>query len=354
MVARPDSLDPVTLSPVARKPLLPPRPERVTPNSETRPEMPAVCPPLPVRFPSETDEELDGGRITQISIPPELDTSRDRVLLLRLDGVDGGQLVALTHFTATIGRELDNSLRINEGGISRHHARIAWEDDAHWVEDLASRNGTYVKGRRVNKAPLADGDLVQFGPHACFRYTVTDSLHEQLLRKLHESSTIDVLTGACNRRHFDARLKAELSYARRHNADLAVVMLDIDHFKRVNDTHGHLTGDAVIRHVAALTRGQLRAEDLAARYGGEELVVLLRGTDVRGAVRVAERIRATIEVLPARVDGTTVMVTVSGGCAALSEPNAAADGADLVARADTRLYEAKQRGRNRVVGSESS
>jgi diguanylate cyclase (GGDEF)-like protein len=311
-----------------------------------------VFPPASIGYPNEHDDDDDDerDRITHVSVPVEIDTSRNRCLLLRLDGVHGGQFLSLGTADFSIGRELNNTLRLEEGGISRHHAKILWKNGGHQVQDLASRNGTYLRGRRVHQtATMTDGDLVQFGPRACFRYTLTDALHEQLLKQLYESSTLDLLTGICNRRHFEARLQIELSFAQRHNTDLALVMIDIDHFKKVNDTHGHPVGDAVIRHVVKLAQGQLRSEDLLARYGGEEFVALLRATDVRGAVRVAERIRATLNVLPARVDGIVLPVTISAGCAALLEPGSAGV-SGLIRQADERLYDAKNLGRNRVAG----
>ena len=294
----------------------------------------------------------DGERITQVSAPPGPETQSESVVLIRLDGVDAGSLVCLDAETCCIGRHLSNQVRIPEGGVSRYHARITWLGNAHAIEDLASSNGTWVKGRRVTRAVLADGDLVQFGSHACFRYTVTDGMHERLLRQLHESSTRDPLTGKYNRRHLEERLRAELAYAVRHGTDLGVIMLDIDHFKRVNDTRGHAAGDAVIRHFAEVASAQLRGEDVFARYGGEEFVVLLRSTDAAKTVLVAERIRASIEVMSLSFDGAVIAVTSSGGCSTLGEGRGQT-GAELLERADQRLYTAKNSGRNRVVGASS-
>lgn len=327
--------------------MLPPAPERVTPNSVTRPEMPAVRVPLPEPQEPSTDENSE--RITHVSDAPDLAPARDRAVLLRLDGVDAGSMVRLDHGTCKIGRHTANQLAIFDGGTSRDHARITWAGNAHMLEDLGSRNGTFVRGMRVTRVVLADGDLIQFGPHACFRYTITDALQERLLKQLYESSTRDGLTGTYNRRHFDERLTAELAYAKRHGSELSMVMLDIDHFKKVNDTHGHVAGDAVIRHIANVAQQTLRGEDVLARYGGEEFAVLLRGIPVDGAVRVAERVRSTVQVLPIAFQGKPIPVTLSAGCAALSECQQRT-GAALIEAADDRLYEAKRAGRNRVIG----
>lgn len=338
-------------APPSRIALVPPPPRGAAPTAITCKELPAVRVPAC----AEALERAECGeeRITQVSAPPGPETQSESVVLLRLDGVDAGRLVSLGVETCSVGRHNSNHVQLDDGGVSRFHARITWLGNAHAIEDLASSNGTWVRGRRVTRAVLADGDLVQFGSHACFRYTVTDGMHERLLRQLHESSTRDPLTGAYNRRHFDERLRAELAYAIRHATELGLIMLDIDHFKRVNDTRGHAAGDAVIRHVAQVTSAQLRGEDVFARYGGEEFVVLLRATDAKNTLRVAERIRASIEVLPASFEGQVISLTVSGGCATLSETGerTPAAGATMLRRADERLYAAKTGGRNRIVGA---
>jgi len=322
-------------------------PECVTPNSVTRPEMPAVRTPVPeARQPATDDTE----RITQVSDLPKAMVAEERFVLLRLDGVDAGSVVSLGQEPLTMGRHTSNQIQLQGGGISRTHARIAWQGGAHVLEDLQSSNGSFVRGQRVSRVVLRDGDLIHLGPHATFRYTRTDEMHEQLLRQLFESSTRDALTGAYNRRHFDERLRAEVAHACRHETALSLVMFDLDYFKHVNDTYGHTMGDAVLRNVAHVTARHLRSEDVFARYGGEEFVVLLRGTALRDAIRVAERIRATIEAQPTTVEGQVVSTTVSVGCASL-EDCAQRDAMALIQIADGRLYAAKRAGRNRVVGT---
>jgi diguanylate cyclase (GGDEF)-like protein len=296
-------------------------------------------------------EELDDedARITHVSDATELAHERDRVVLLRLDGVEAGRIWRLGKTPCVVGRNTQSQLMLDDGGVSRQHARISWNGKTHVLEDLDSRNGTFVRGSRQTRVELSDGDLIQFGPHACFRYTMTDALQERLLGQLFESSTRDPLTGAYNRHHFDERMRAELAYAVRHSTNLSLIMFDIDFFKKVNDTLGHAAGDAVIRHIARLTTGQLRSEDVFARYGGEEFVVLLRGIGPKDAVRVAERLRASIDTLAATFHGTRIPVSISAGCAHLEEcRRRSAD--ELLAKADGRLYAAKKSGRNRVLG----
>lgn len=340
-----------------RDALLPPNPGERAARAITNRSLPAVRPPAEAVVTELSEDHDDDARITQVSAPPEPFSLRERIVLLRMDGIDAGRLYPLGADTYTIGRHQDNALRLEDGGISRFHARVTWLGNAHAIEDLASSNGTWLRGRRISRAVLANGDIVQLGSHASFRYTATDRLHEKLLRQLHESSTRDALTGAYNRRHFDERLRAELAYAARHGLELGMVLFDLDHFKRINDSRGHAAGDAVLRHVARVAAAQLRGEDVFARYGGEEFVVLLRATDARDTVRVAERIRASVGALPASFDGRPITVTLSGGCATLSELSTrtpAGAAAELSALADQRLYAAKDGGRDRIVGGSPS
>ncbi len=160
----------------------------------------------------------------------------------------------------------------------------------------------------------------------------------------------DGLTGVHNRRYFESRCLEEVQAARRSGLPLVCLLLDVDHFKRINDTHGHPAGDAVLRYVARLIRAQLRGSDVVARYGGEEFVLLLPGTPLPAALETAERIRRVIaaQTMPVSVS-EPLRITVSMGAAALlpgDDPAALA--ADLVQRADQALYAAKQGGRNRV------
>jgi diguanylate cyclase (GGDEF)-like protein len=175
-------------------------------------------------------------------------------------------------------------------------------------------------------------------------------LQEELREKneqLSQLSTTDSLTGLRNRRYVDEILNIEVLRARRYGSPLAVLMADLDHFKRVNDEHGHQTGDAVLRGVAGLLRSGLRATDVGGRYGGEEFLVVMAHSDPQGAAQFAERWRSAVESTPFPAPGgRRVEVTVSIGVAGYRGDDATA--ADLVADADTALYAAKETGRNAV------
>ncbi len=161
-------------------------------------------------------------------------------------------------------------------------------------------------------------------------------------------ATMDPLTGAYNRRTFHEIAEREISRARRAGQPLSIIILDIDHFRPINERHGHRAGDAVLQRIADVVRGALRKEDMLVRYGGEEFLVLLPDVPGPGAVVVAGRIRKAVEAESFEVAGTTVPVTVSVGVSArLDEGPESIEG--LLARADEALTLAKQRGRNRVV-----
>ena len=163
----------------------------------------------------------------------------------------------------------------------------------------------------------------------------------------------DVLTGVQNRRYFEHRCPVEISQARRYKHPLACIFLDIDRFKRINDSYGHQTGDEVLRGVARLIQSQLRSGDTIARYGGEEFVALLPKSELHHAHHIAERIRASVEEKPFKAQsGQAIRVTISIGLAMLPARNLAADNSQcaeqLLAAADQALYQAKHKGRNRV------
>jgi two-component system cell cycle response regulator len=173
--------------------------------------------------------------------------------------------------------------------------------------------------------------------------------NKRLLHELESLSRTDALTGVPNRRSFDQALTQETARARRYGSALGVVVLDIDHFKKINDTHGHQGGDEVLRSFARTVGGALREGDVLFRYGGEEFVALLPYADQAGAMKAAERLVKAVAASPIRVGSTMVNVTTSAGVAALASSDA--DGLSLVARADGALYEAKRNGRNRVHAS---
>jgi len=295
------------------------------------------------------EDERPTGRWSTPAEPAPSVAARDRGVLVRIDGESSGEVLSLPRSSVLLGRSSSAHVHVNEPSVSREHARIIHEDGAFHIEDLGSQNGTEVGGRRVSRVELRDGDLVQIGQRAMFRFHLMDPAQEGVMRRLYDSSMRDPLTNADNRRSLDARIVSEIAFARRHKRQLSVILLDIDFFKRINDRHGHPAGDEVLKVVAMTVKNQLRTEDVFARYGGEEFAILLRDTALPEAIHVAERVRERLARTPISASGTEISVTVSGGCSSLA-CSADATPEDLIGVADRRLYRAKRSGRNRIVG----
>lgn len=299
---------------------------------------------------SSYEEESDD-RTAVVSLK-ELKTlrkqSKDRHLLVRVRGAELGRVTPLSPERMRVGRSPDSELWLSDDGVSRKHATLTREGSHYILEDEGSANGTFVGGVKITRHEVRDGDVIQFGPTAVFRYSLSDESQEALLRQLYDASVTDALTGAHNREHFDTQLRAEMSYARRHNTDVSLVIFDADHFKKVNDTYGHQVGDAVLVEIAKVVRGTVRSEDVFARYGGEEFALVLRGIDIDGCGAVADRLRERIAALQIPTERGPLRVTVSAGCSSLSTSGEKTP-EGLIATADKRLYQAKHAGRNRVV-----
>jgi len=268
----------------------------------------------------------------------------DRGTLTMVSGAEAGSVYRLGASTV-VGRSPDCEIRVTDGGVSRRHASILQQGETDYlVQDLGSRNGTSVRGRAVTKCLIADGDRIGFGP-VFFRFALADETEELALKRRYESSIIDGLTGAMNRKHFDDRLIGELAFSKRHKVEVSLLILDVDHFKDVNDRLGHQAGDAILRQLAATVRHALRLEDVFARYGGEEFAIIARGIDRAGALTFAERVRSLVAATSFTHDNVRIPITVSVGVASLADcRDASVD--QLITLADSRLYVAKASGRN--------
>lgn len=275
---------------------------------------------------------------------------RDRVVLVETVGLFAGRPHVVPPEGANVGRSTDCAVCINDDTLSRFHARIVRVGRDVVFEDLGSLNGCFVGDRRVARAVLEDGDRIRLGPRVALQFHRMTGDEEAAVVRLYEAGLRDPLTGLANRRQLEETLNAELSFARRHETDLSVVIADVDHFKRVNDVHGHLVGDAVLRHVARILVSTVRTEDVVARFGGEEFVVVARGIALRGGTQLAERLRAALERNAAIHERTVVRATASFGVASIRCLEGVTVDA-LLARADERMYRAKAQGRNRVVSS---
>ena len=217
----------------------------------------------------------------------------------------------------------------------------------HLVTDLQSTNGTYVNEERALEARrLATGDRVRFG-NQIFKYLSADCVEARYHEVIFELMTTDGLTGVHNKRYLLETLDREVQQSRRSGTPLCVMMLDLDKFKVVNDTFGHLAGDAVLVEFARRAKSELRGGDLLARYGGEEFAMVLTRTELKDAVQVAERIRQSTAAEPVEFEEYSIPITVSIGICCDHDLQDR-DSRDLLVSADEQLYIAKQSGRNQV------
>jgi diguanylate cyclase (GGDEF)-like protein len=272
---------------------------------------------------------------------------KDRAYLIVIAGSQVGEMIAL-HDSTVVGRGADADVRMVEDKMSRRHFRIWSEHGVTYLEDLGSTNGTYVNGQRIRRHALNDGDKIQVGETTILKFTYNDTLEESFQKRMYDSALRDGLTKVFNKRYFVDRASSEVAFTVRHGTPLSLILIDIDHFKSVNDTRGHLAGDHVLATLAHHFTSVVRAEDVVARYGGEEFAVLCRETATDPAVVLAERIRSTTAQLAIDFNGTRVPVTISLGVATIPDPEIR-DLDSLVTAADEALYAAKRGGRNRVV-----
>jgi two-component system cell cycle response regulator len=288
---------------------------------------------------------------TEVALPALLPAPRRRAMLTVVSGPGAGSVHAVRADHTVIGRGTEAHFHVDDAAASREHARLIVTDDGRFfVEDMQSRNGTFVDGQRIERAELESGSRIHVGPNVALSFVILDSQAQRITEQIYESSVRDPLTRAFNRRHFVERLASETAYAMRHGTPLGLIIFDLDDFKRVNDSHGHLAGDDVLREIAALVQRLVRAEDVFARYGGEEFVVLARGIAHANVERFAERLRAAIERLEVPVEGGLLHITASVGVASLHELGDG-DSHALLRLADKRLFRAKEGGRNRVVAT---
>jgi len=262
-----------------------------------------------------------------------------------------GKMYRLEH-RIVLGRSPQCDVQLDEEGVSRRHAMLERTvEGVVQIVDLESRNGTFVNGEPVSRETLRDGDKIQIGGTTILKFSYQDELDEALQRNLYDSATRDPLTRASNKRGFEESFSKEFAFARRHGRVLSVIALDVDHFKRVNDTHGHAAGDAVLRRLAEVVSAGIRCEDVFARVGGEEFVVLLRDITLADSFECADRLRRSVERADFETDGRRIPVTISVGVATLVPSVHTSHGA-LLEAADKALYEAKSSGRNRVCLAE--
>ena len=298
-----------------------------------------------------SDDSTTGTVVIKGVAAPKLPAGDDQAVVVQLHppGPNLGRRFPLTRLEHVVGRVVDADIPIEADSVSRRHARLCLGEEGGWyVEDLRSTNGTFVNDERVDHRVLKDGDLLRFGEAIC-KFLAGANIESAYHEEIYRMTILDGLTGVHNKRFFLEFLERELARASRYQVPLALVLFDIDHFKSVNDTHGHLAGDAVLKELCRRLKPRIRREDLLARYGGEEFACVLSNTSVAGAVRFAESLRLIVAREPFRHEALALAVTISLGVA-VRDGEQKIDPPGLIQQADEKMYAAKHGGRNRVVG----
>jgi diguanylate cyclase (GGDEF)-like protein len=268
--------------------------------------------------------------------------------LVVIYGMDLGKKYNLDKKTVIVGRSSKCDIQVDQESISRNHVKLLNKDEDIALRDLGSTNGTYVNDKlMVTETILCDGDLIKIG-RTIFKFLSGDNIENAYHEEIYRLTTVDGLTQVYNKRYFMENLERELSRAQRYGRDLSLLIFDIDHFKNVNDTYGHLAGDHVLKQMAELVKNNTRREDFMARYGGEEFAVILPEIDHDRAMVMGEKVRKLVEAEDFVFEKTSMPATVSIGVATVDD--SISEATEMIKLADTNLYEAKRAGRNRVVG----
>ncbi len=264
--------------------------------------------------------------------------------------LDFGKTYYLTKKSIMIGRDKHVDLLIEDQGVSQQHCRVDIkkydEMELVIITDLSSTNGTYVNGEMIRQAEINPGDRIEIG-ETILRFGFSDEIEEDYHARLFSIATTDSLTGFFNKRFIMTELENQSRIAKRNNRIFSIFLLDIDNFKEINDTLGHIAGDDYLKKIAEIIRSSLREQDLAGRFGGDEILIILPETDILGAMQVANRIRGEIGKISLPSSPRLVKATISGGIGQFgihgNYPEV------LLKKTDDALMSAKRQGKNLVV-----
>jgi len=296
---------------------------------------------------NEFDDANEKTRVTDaVSIKP-VESEQDVLVQIYPAGPNMGRKYELKGKTILMGRDPASDIVVSSDSVSRKHARLSTEGGRRLITDLQSTNGSYVNDQPIISQVLSHGDQVKIGD-TIFKYLVGSDVETAYHEEIYKMTIIDGLTGVFNKRYFLEALEREMSRAQRYGRPLSILMFDIDHFKRVNDTYGHLAGDYVLQSLARLISTRARREEIFARYGGEEFVILLPETHKEGGMELAEQLRKRVASYSFIFEGEEIPVTVSIGVATVTDGGLSES--EFVKKVDERLYQAKSEGRNCVRG----
>ncbi|HLP62452.1 MAG TPA: GGDEF domain-containing protein [Candidatus Deferrimicrobium sp.] len=268
--------------------------------------------------------------------------------------VDFGKHFNFSTSPILIGREKSNDISLDDEKVSKVHCEVSFivnrDLEQLIIKDLQSTNGTFVNREIIHQAVLKSGDKIGIGD-TVIRFSYNDDIEEQYHSKLFTFAATDALTGLYNRRYTINELDNQSKIARRNNRIFSVVIIDIDDFKHINDTYGHLAGDDYLKKFAYVITRTLREQDICGRIGGEEFLVILPETTLDGAVSLANRIREQIEKTGLIIPERTIKTTISAGVSQFGRH--AIDSRELLKIADLSLQKAKSSGKNTVVSADT-
>ena len=291
-------------------------------------------------------------RVTTIVQKPVRDEDRPRgtdclVVIYTKEPSLLGKRFMLDQSPIRVGRGSENHIVLEGDSVSRRHAHFELRSGRWYAVDDNATNGTYVNDDMIpREIVLTNGDRVKVGP-TIFKYLSGTDVEAQYHEEIYRMTIIDGLTGAHVKRYLLEALEKEMVRARRHQRELSFMMFDIDHFKKINDYHGHLAGDYVLKELARIVQSRIRRDEVFARYGGEEFAILLPETTLEGARMLGEGLREKCESSSFNFQNETIKVTISVGIAQMTEQIKTSQ--ELIKAADDKLYEAKRAGRNRTV-----
>ncbi|MEJ2528991.1 MAG: GGDEF domain-containing protein [Gammaproteobacteria bacterium] len=269
--------------------------------------------------------------------------------LVIISGANIGHQYKIKINQTMIGRSINADIQIDDDSASRDHAFIIRDGDGYRVRDNASKNGCFVNDAKVDDARIKDGDLLRIGK-TIFKFMSRNNIEQAYHEELFKLAKVDGLTNVFNRRHFTTSLENEVDRARRYERELSLLMIDIDHFKRVNDSLGHRAGDYVLKQLADIFVNSSRRVDYVCRYGGEEFAIILPEVDIMGANKFAHKLKNAVATHHFAFEQHPLHITISIGVSDAMDSDQSAE--DLIETADRRLYLAKERGRNRVISAD--
>jgi two-component system, cell cycle response regulator len=295
--------------------------------------------------PQENFDQTSATNLALNRTPTNAAINRQPMLVV-LHGPLLGKTFTIEQPVLTIGRSSQCDIQIEDDNVSRKHAEINFRDGLVWLTDLQSTNGSYVNSKRVSEVPLNDGDLVLIG-RVLFKFIHSSLVENRFFGQMYSLATTDFLTGIANRQQIINLLEQEFNRARRYDRPLSILIYDIDRFKEINDTYGHLAGDQMLIESSRIVKDHLRVEDHYGRLGGDEFMIICPETPVEQALALGKRIQVVLSKTDFLVKEKTVFFTISVGAASLSLKIASPDEFSLLA--DQALYRAKNAGRNQCA-----